>query len=396
MNLLRQCVAITNANLRSLGRRQWISISLVFSVTLVTMILLGFLAMANGFNKTLTQMGSEDVAIVMGLGARSELGSSIAPPHIHLLEEAPGLVKNPQGTTVLSAETIVPVDVLGKQDHLPATVSLRGIGAHGLTLRPSIKLVSGRLFTLGANELIVGQRLSQEYEGLTLNDTIEFGRSRWKIVGIFEANGSVFESELLSDVKVVQILFNRPNQVQSLRAQLAGPNSLEQLTSYIDANPRLPVRVLSEKQYFSAQSERVSQIILWLGWPISLVMALGAIIGALTTLYSSVSDRQVEIATVRALGFSRISAFVGTWLEGLLLTLVGCFIGLCAALLLLDGWAASTVGTDNTQIAFELKLSFSMAANAVLLALLVGAIGGGLPALHATRIPLRLAMTRRS
>ncbi len=396
MNLLRQCVAVTNANLRSVRRRFWISFSLVLSVALVTMILLGFLAMANGFNKALTQVGAEDIAIVLSSGARSELGSRITPPHLHLLEEAPGIARDANGAAFTSPELIVPVDVIGKSDQLPAAVSLRGVGLRGVAVRPLVKLSEGRMFAQGANELIIGKRLAQDYEGLELGKTILFGKSEWKVVGFFDADGSVFESELLADAKVVQTLFNRPNLTQVLRVKLAGPDGFAQLASYIEANPRLPVTVRSERQYFANQSQRVSQIILWLGWPLALTMALGAIIGALTTMYSSVSDRLIEIATVRAIGFSRTSAFIGTWIEALLLTLIGCGVGTLAALLLLDGWAASTVGADNTQIAFELQLSLSMIINAVAVSLLVGAVGGGLPAFRATRVPLRLAMTGRS
>lgn len=396
MSLLRQSIAVTNANIRSIGRRFWISLSLVFSVALVVMVLLGFLAMANGFNKSLDQAGSDDIALVLSPGARSELGSRIAPPAIHLLQEAPGIARDDKGNAFLSTELVVPVDVMDKAEQQPATLSLRGIGERGLAVRPSIRISEGRMFELGANELLVGKRLAQDYENLAVGDSINFGKSQWTVVGTFEAGGSVFESEMLADKSVVQTLFNRSNLTQSIRAKLENPQSLSTLEAFIEANPQMPITVRSEKSYFAAQSERVSQIILWLGWPLAMIMALGAVIGALTTMYSSVSDRTVEIATVRAIGFSRFSAFVGTWVEALVLTIIGCAVGTGLSILLLDGWAASTVGADNTQIAFTLSLSLPIILNAVGLALIIGAVGGGLPAFRATQVPLRLAMTGRS
>jgi len=382
------------ANLRSLNRRVWISLSMVLSIALVVGVLLGFLAMANGFRQALEGAGSADVAMVLGAGATTELGSAIESTQIHLMQGAPGIAQTPSGTPLISAELSVPVDAVRRSTGLPATVSLRGIGELGLAVRPSVAITQGRMLQRGSNEIVVGRRIASDYAGFGLGETVSFGTSKWLVVGIFETGGTAFESEILADAPVVQSLFNRPNLSQSLRVRLNDPGALQQFQDYSAGQSQLGLTVTSERRYFADQSVRMSRLILLLGWPLAIIMAIGAAAGALNTIYSSVSDRTVEIATVRALGFSRAAAFLGTWAEALALTLVGAGVGVLASYLILDGWAASTVGADNMQIGFHLDLTPGQIGQAAGLALLIGIIGGGLPALRAARMPLRLAMTR--
>jgi putative ABC transport system permease protein len=201
---------------------------------------------------------------------------------------------------------------------------------------------------------------------------------------------------MMADSGVVQTMFDRQNEVQSIRAQLTDPAAFEQFRAYVEDELDMGLSAQTEKNYFAAQATNVSRIIVFLGWPLALVMAIGAAVGAMTTMYSSVSDRLTEIATVRAIGFSRGAAFVGTLVEAIVLTLVGCAVGIFVAKFGLEGFSASTRGGANTQLAFELVLSIPIVIQASVLALIVGLIGGGLPAFRATRIPLRSAMTGRS
>ena len=396
MSLMKQSVALSSANIKSLPRRFWISMSMVFSVALVVVVLLGFLAMSHGFQTSLKQAGATDIAIALGTGAATELGSQIEPSQLHMLSGAAGIAKTSGGVPIISQELVVPVDATEKGSGLFETLSLRGIGAFGLEVRPMVEISEGRVFTPGAAEIVVGRRISNDYQGLALGDQVTFGTTVWTVVGIFDAQGSVFESEIFADAAIVQTLFNRPNLVQSARIKLTEAAVLPALAKHAEDTPQIALPLKSEQDYFAGLAQSTSQLILFLGWPLAITMAAGAVIGALTTMYSSVSDRSTEIATVRTIGFSRMAAFIGTWVEAMLLTALGCAVGVSAAWVGLDGWSASTTGADQTQIGFQLALSGDLIAQAVVLALVIGAIGGGLPALNATRIPLRLAMTGRS
>ncbi|MGC1497640.1 MAG: FtsX-like permease family protein [Sulfitobacter sp.] len=394
--LLKQSSALFVANVKSLKRRIWISCSMILSVTLVVLVLLGFLSMSNGFEQSLKQTGADDIAIALGSGAANELGSEIMPSQLHLLQSATEIARTAEGTPILSQELVVPVNAIEKAKGEPAVLPLRGIGAFGLEVRPSVSLVDGRMFTPGAREIVVGARLTQSYQGLALGDTITLGTSDWTVVGVFASGGSVFESEIFADAQIVQTLFNRPNLVQSARFKVNAPADIATLAAFAESSAQLALPIKSEREYFSSLAESTSKLILFLGWPLAVIMAIGAAIGALTTMYSSVSDRSVEIATLRTIGFSRTAAFVSTWLEAILLTAIGCVVGIVIAFLALEGRTASTAGNDQMQIGFQLSLSPDIILQAVILSLIIGAIGGGLPALNATRIPLRQALTGRA
>ncbi|AVA25100.1 FtsX-like permease family protein [Rhizobium sp. NXC24] len=394
--IINQSMALTISNLKSLRRRIWLSLSLVFSVAMVVTVLLGFLAMSNGFRTSLLQAGSKDIAIALGNGAATELGSRIEPSQLHYLDGAAGIATDATGASVMSPEMVVPVDVPERIGGLLSTLSLRGIGPFGLSLRPNVRIVDGRMFNPGASEIVVGRRLNLDYKGLALGERLTLGTSKWTVVGIFDAGGSVFESEMLADIGVVQTLFNRPNLVESVRIKLTAQEALPALQSMAADTPQIGLSLRSEQDYFAALAERTSKLILLLGWPLAAIMAAGAVVGAMTTMFSSVSDRSTEIATVRAIGFSRRAAFAGTWIEAMILTCFGCLIGVGFSYAVLNGWTASTMSADHTQIGFQLVLSPALVTKAVWLSLIIGAVGGALPAVAATRIPLRLAMSGRT
>ena len=271
---IRQSLALSGANLRSLPRRAWISLSMVLSVTLVVLVLLGFLAMANGFRKTLSSTGSADVAMVLSRGAFSEALSRIGTQQAHLIEEAPGIARTAEGAPLISRELVVPVDAVAQDSGKNETLSLRGVTATGLTLRPKLAISAGRMMTPGTDEIVVGARLAAKYNDLNLGDTISFGRSQWKVVGHFTAGGSVFESELLADAGLVQAQFNRPNQIQSLRVRLEDPAAFAQFSAYVE-DLDLGLLAQTEQAFYAAQASDISRIILFLGWPLAIVMAIG-------------------------------------------------------------------------------------------------------------------------
>jgi putative ABC transport system permease protein len=387
-SLLLQVAAVTVINLKSLPQRLWLSLSTVIAVALVVVVLLSFLAMANGFQRTLSGSGAQDIAMVLRGGSQAEINSTVSRDQLRLIEDGPSVARGQDGKPLVSPELYLVVDGVKRASQTKANLPLRGIGQQGAALRKQIRLAEGRMFNRGANEIVVGKGIVREFEGFELGATVTFGASRWTVVGVFDAGGSVFESELWADLPVVQSLFNRPNFFQTVRAQLDSPASLAGLKSYVDNDPRLKLDVKSEADYFAEQASQTSDLIQKLGWPLAIAMAFGALAGALNTMYSSVAARAVEIATLRAIGFGGFPAFVGTLVESLVLAVLGGAVGAIATYLIFDGVTASTLGGNFTQVVFSFKLSPALVGQGVLLALIVGLIGGLFPALRAARMPI--------
>ena len=388
LSLLNQVVAVTSINLKSIAQRRWLSLSTVVAIALVVVVLLAFLAMANGFQKTIAGSGSNDIAIVLRAGSQAEINSTVSRDQVRLIEDGPGIAKGADGKALISPELYLVVDGLKRTTHTKANLPLRGIGEQGAALRKDIKLVQGRMFNRGSNEIVVGKALQREFEGFDLGQTVAFGTTRWTVVGVFDAGGSVFESEIWADLAVVQSLFKRENVFQTVRARLTSPAALAGLKAYSDNDPRLKLDVKSENEYFAEQASQTSDLIQKLGWPLAIAMAFGALAGALNTMYSSVASRATEIATLRAIGFGGFPAFVGTLAESLSLAAIGGLVGAAATYLIFDGVSASTLGGNFTQVVFDFKLSPALIVEGVGLALVVGLIGGLFPALRAARLPI--------
>jgi putative ABC transport system permease protein len=386
--LLLQVAAVTAMNLKSLPQRRWLSLSTIVAVALVVIVLLAFLAMGNGFRRTLASSGSPDVAVILRGGSQSEVNSVVTRDQVRLVEEGPGIAKSPDGKPLASAELYLIVDGVKRSSQTKANLPLRGIGQEGAAVRKGITLVAGRMFAPGSNEIVVGKALLREFDGFELGRTVTFGTSKWTIVGVFAADGSVFESEIWADLPVVQSLFRRENVFQTVRVRLEAPAALDALKRYAEQDPRLKLDVKSEVEYFADQASRTSDLIQKLGWPLAIAMAFGALAGALNTMYSSVAARTTEIATLRAIGFGGFPAFVGTLAESLILAVVGGALGAAATFLVFDGLSASTLGASFTQVVFSFQLTPALAAEGLILALAVGLIGGLFPAIRAARMPI--------
>ncbi|NKK76262.1 ABC transporter permease [Rhizobium leguminosarum] len=395
---LKQIFLMIRVNLGSLPRRLAISLSMVLSVALVVAVLAGFLAMARGFEAALQGAGSTGIAVILGGGTNQETGSDVPDEAIRSLTAATGgigVARNAAGSLALSREIVVAVDVARASDGADQTLSLRGMDLAGPGLRDRATLSAGRLFSPGARDIVVGARIADEFSGFAVGDKVRLGAVDWTVVGHFTSGGSAFESEIWADLEAVQSAFDRQGQVQSLRVRLDGTGGLPVLQEHLSAFPGAPLTALSEADLYAAQSERTASLIRLFGWPLALLMAVGATAGALNTMMSSVSDRAIEIATLRLLGFGRLPAFTATWVEAVALSIAGAALGIFASWLAFNGWQASTMGADNTKMAFQLDVTADVALTASLLGLAIGIIGGALPALAATRLPLTSALRAR-
>jgi len=383
----RQIAAIASMNIRSIPQRLWMSLSTVVAIALVVAVLLAFLAMGNGFRQAQSSAGAEDIAILLRDGAQTEINSAVSRDQRDIVEEAPGIARE-AGVPLVSAELYVIVDGISRSTGLRANLPLRGLPLVGVALRHNVRIAEGRMFRPGTNEIVAGRSVTREFSGFDIGKTLRLGTSVWTVVGIFEDGGTVRESELWGDVGVVQSVFKRENFFQTIRARLAGPNALAPLKAYVDADPRLKLAVESEAEFFAAQAKQSSDLIQKLGWPLAIIMAIGALAGALNTMYSSVASRGTEIATLRAIGFGRIPTFVGTLAEALTLAVIGGIVGIIAATALFQGYTASTLSANFTQVVFKFQVTPALCVSALVLAVVVGTIGGVFPAFRAARLPI--------
>jgi putative ABC transport system permease protein len=391
MSGLNQIVAVTWLNLRNLPQRVGSSVVAVIGVAAVVLVFAAVLSMGKGFERTMIAAGSDDTAIIMRSGSTSELNSGLSNDQVLIVADAPGVLKDGD-TTVFSAELYVIVDVKKKTTNTDANVPFRGVQPGAFDVRNGVRLVEGRLFEEGKNEILVGRSAQQEFAGLETGATIQFGQTGWTIVGVFEAGGGVSESELWTDVRVLQGSYRRGNSFQSVRVRLQSPDSIEALRTALDEDPRIDPDVMTEKEYYSSQAEPLSRFIRMIGYPLTILMSIGAIFGALNSMYSSVSVRGKEIATLRALGFGPLSVLISTMVESTLLALIGGLIGGAIAYLVFNGFQVSTLGASFSQVVFDFAVTPDLLIDGLKAALIIGVIGGLFPAIRAARLPVAQAL----
>ena len=392
MTGLRQIGAAIRISLGGMPQRWLPTLSAVLSIALVVVVLLAFLAMATGFRQTIAGRGADDVAIFLRAGAQSELASSLDGDQARLIEEAPGVARNAGGDPIVSPEAYVVVDGIKRDSGMRANVPLRGVGPFAAATRRGLTITAGRMFNPGSRELIVGTALASEFTGLELGDRMRLGGGDFTVVGRFSMTNPVFESEIWADDDVVTSLFHRDNVYSSVRAKLTGAGAFAALSRFNDADPRLRLKVVRERDYYAGQAAGTTDLIQNLGWPLAIAMAVGALAGALNTMYSAVDARMREIATLRCLGFSGLSAAIGTMVESLAIAILGSVIGVAVAWLIFDGLTTSTLTGAFTQVVFSFTLTPAVAVNGVLIAIAIGLVGGLFPAVRAARLPIREAL----
>lgn len=379
-------------NFRSVRARWTSAIVAVIGIAGTVGVFIAMLSLARGFRATLVSSGSEDNAIIMRAGATSEMTGGVTIDTVKVVQDAPGIARGADGPLV-TAEVVMVAPIPLKSTGTDANVQLRGVSKNVLDIRNKFKIIEGRMFQPGLTEVIVGKNANISYAGLTVGNTISLGNLKWKVVGVFDAGGSAFDSEIWCDGHLLGPAYNRPDTFfQSVTVHLASPDSLPQLKDSLTSDPRLNVDVSREIDYYSKQSTRLTRLITVLGGLVAGIMAIGAVFGALNTMYSAVSERGREIATMRALGFGGPSVVFSFVIEALLISFFGALLG-CIAVLPLNGL---TTGAMNFQtfshMAFAFKITPELLVKGVVFALVMGVMGGLPPAIRAARRPVALAL----
>ncbi len=387
-----QTATIIGLSLRSLPQRAGSSIVAIVGITGVVITFVAVLSIAEGFNAVMANAGSPDTAIVLRGGSNAELNSALSLESTRIIIDAPG-VRRGEGGPQASAELFVVVTVPKKSTGTDANVPLRGIQLAAFDVRPEVRLVEGRRFTRGTNEIIVGRAASRQFAGLELGQTNRWGENSWTVVGIFEADGTISESEIWCDAAVLQPAYRRGNTFQSVMARLDSPNTFQAFKDALTADPRLDVQVERETDYYRSQSSQVRSIITGIGTVIAVLMGVGAVFGAVNTMYNAVATRTREIATLRALGFSPSSVVVSVLVESALLAVVGGVVGGGVAYAAFHGYQTATMNFQTfSQVAFTFTVTPALLVQGAVYALVMGLLGGLFPAVRAARLPIVTAL----
>jgi putative ABC transport system permease protein len=389
--MLTQATAITGLNLKSIPERWGASLVIVVGLAGVVAVFTALLAMAEGFQSTLKSTGRTDVAMVMRGGSDAELNSGLLRDQTQLIKQAPGVRKDDDGLPLAAAEMIVIAELIRRDDvKHGANITVRGVEAKSMKLRPQLKVVEGRTFETGKRELIVGRGVTRQFSGAQVGQTLRMRGSDWTVVGVFES-GDANESELWCDVEVAQTTFNRQG-FSSVRAVLDGPDAMKTFKDALSTNPQLSVDVQTEQDYYSSQTKQFRDQIGFLAGVVTAIMALGAIFAALNTMYAAVAARGKEIATLRAIGFRGSPVVLSVLAESLVLALIGGALGAAVAYLLFNNFSVSTLGQNFTQVVFAFKVTPALVVRGLIIAVIIGMIGGLFPAIRAARLPVTTAL----
>ncbi len=380
-------------NFRSVMLRWKTALTAVLSIAGVVAVFVAMLAMASGFKQTLVASGSPDNAIILRGGANSEMESAIALDQIRIIEDVDGVKRDAAGKSLISPEVVVIAAFPLISSGTDANVQVRGVSESVLNIRDAVRLSEGRFFISGLPELVVGQNALKNYQGFQLGNTIRFGGQDWTVVGIMDAGGTAFDSEIWCDAIVLNQTFKRPDHIfQSVTVKLSNPDRFSDFKDALTSDPRLTVSVEREIRYYEKQSEMVFKLINVLGFLVAFVMGIGAIFGAINTMYSTVSARSREIATLRAVGFPEKSIVISFIMESLFISLIGGILGILV-ILPINGSIASTVNWQTfSHLSFAFLITPRIAMEGLLFALIMGLIGGIYPSFRAARIPVAVAL----
>jgi len=392
LNWLSQIASVTKVSLQTIIERKGAAAAAAFGIAGVVAVLIGVLSIAQGFRHAMTASGAPDTAIVLRSGSDTEMVSILMGEETRIIGDLPGVARSEEGPKV-SAEMFVIINLPKRSTGTDANVPLRGVQAAALKVHDEVKIVEGRRFAPGQNEVIVGLGAAKEFAGLDLGARLKVGRNEWTVTGIFTANGGLSESEIWTDVGVLQPAYQRGNSFQSVYVKLTSPAAYRQFKDAATTDPRLNVKVVRQSEFYAEQSTMIYNLITGLGTLVAGLMGIGAVFGALNTMYSTVSARTREIATLRALGFGGGPVVISVLLESLLLALAGGAVGAALAYLAFDGYRAATLNWQSfSQVAFAFRVTPQLLAQGIIYAALIGLIGGLLPAIRAARLPVATAL----
>jgi len=391
-NWIGQVIAVTALNLRTIHQRLGSSGVAIIGIAGVVIVFVSVLSIAAGFTAAMRGSGSPVRAIVMRSGADSEMTSLLSRAEVDTIKQAPGTRLDGQ-SGLLSAELFVIIDLPKRSTNTAANVPMRGVEPSVLPVREEVSLVDGRMFEFGTNEIVVGRAASGQFAGLTLGNTIRSGQNDWRVVGIFESDGGVAETEIWCDARVLQGAYRRGTTFQTVLARLDSSQSFDAFRDWLTANPQLNVQVRRETEYYAQQSQALNNLIRGVGFAIAALMGIGAVFGAILTMYTAVSTRSREIATLRALGFNSTSVVVSVLAESLALGAIGGAIGGLGAYLAFNGYQTSTINFQTfSQVAFAFQVTPQLLVTGLIYALIMGLIGGLFPAIRAARLPIPSAL----
>ena len=379
-------------NVRNLRSRWKVTLLAIFGIALVVAAFVTILSMARGFNIALSSTGSDNNAIVTQRGSLSELTSWIDIGHANLISVDPRVARGADGKPLASCEVVVITTRPQKRTGLPTNITFRGVTPNAFKVRNSIKVVEGRNFTPGLYEVIVGRKMAERVTGVDVGSTINIQRKNWKVVGLFAADDSSFESEIWGDYDAMAPAIGRNGGCESLTVRLTNPSVLSGFDKDLRANPQIQVQADSERKYYENLAGSVATALIFLASFVAIVMGVGAVFGAMNTMYAIVSQRTREIGTLRALGFSRFSILVSFVMESVLLALVGGIVG-CLVAVPMNGFTAATGQTASfSELAFAFKITPGIVLVGLIFAVLMGFVGGLLPAVRASQMPITKAL----
>ncbi|HEX2791477.1 MAG TPA: ABC transporter permease [Steroidobacteraceae bacterium] len=383
----RQAWSVTQVGLATIPQRLGASLVVVVGIAGVVAVLVALLAMAAGFEAALKESGTDDTAIVMRAGAQTEINSVLDHDSATLVAQAPQVLRNAQGQPIASPELVVVAALPKKSSGLDANVEVRGVGERAWSLRPGVRIIDGRKFGPGLRELIVGQGARGQFAGVDIGSTLKLNGQTWTVVGVFDS-GDAHNSELWADTDVVAATYRRGSSTAAVTVRLTGADAFEAFKAGLASDPRLTVDAKTTRAYYTDQSAALAKLIRVLGVTIATIMAIGAVFGALNTMYAAVATRSREIATLRAIGFRGLPVIASVLFETMLLALLGGVLGAILTWIVFNHYTVSTLGQNFTQVVFAFQVSPPVLWTGLKWALAIGLIGGLFPALRAARQPV--------
>jgi putative ABC transport system permease protein len=389
---LTQILSVAWLSVRTIGQRIGSSAVAVVGIAGVVIVFVAVLSIAEGFQAAMKNAGQPDRALIMRGGASDEMSSGLEGEAVEVIKQAPG-IRRENNTPLASTELYVIVDLPKRSTMTPANVPLRGIVPSTPLVRYDARIVQGRMLEFGTNEVVAGRGAAAQFAGLSVGSIVKTGQVTWTVVGIFESGGSVSESEIWADARTVQGAFRRGNSFQSVLARLESPAQFTTMKNWLTTNPQLNVSVVDESLYYSDHSSNMTTLIRTVGFGIAVLMAIGAVFGAILTMYTAVSTRTREIATLRALGFNTTSVVISVLVESLILGAIGGVAGGLLAYVAFNGYQTSTMNFQTfSQVAFAFAVTPRLLAQGLIYALSMAFIGALLPALKAARLPIASAL----